>query len=397
LPNWDVANDNVVAQLQRLIRFRTVNPPGDELPLATYLRNTLADGGIDASLVETAPNRAAVLGTIKGSGALRPVMLVAHTDVVDVEADKWTTDPFAGIVQDGYVYGRGAIDDKGMLAANLVAMLLLQQERTERGAPFARDIIFLATPDEEAGGDDGMHWLVQNRPDLLQAEYAVNEGGRVRIGSNGLRTMLLQTAEKVSHIVTFTARGHAGHAGVPRADNAILRIGRALARVSGYASDPRHGVSPTILNGGAKFNVIPGEASVLFNVRTRPGESLDAVVGHLTTLVDDPEVDIHVVERGDEAPASPEGTAMYNALADCARVLDPSLTVAPYLSNGITDSARLRQLGVKAYGILPFPLTVEDEGRMHGHDERVPVTSLHFGLRLLFEAVRQVALGEGAR
>lgn len=393
MPNWDVANADVVAELQRLIRFRTVNPPGEELPLATYLRNTLTNAGIEASLVETAPDRAAVVGTIKGSGALPPVMLVAHTDVVDVEADKWTTDPFAGTIQDGYVYGRGAIDDKGMLAANLVAMLLLQRDRVEGAEPFARDIIFLATPDEEAGGEYGMHWLVKNRPDVLQAEYAVNEGGRVRIGLDGTRTLLLQTAEKVSHIVTFTARGHAGHAGVPRADNSILRIGRALARISEYASDPLHGVSATILNGGGKYNVIPGEASVLFNIRTRPGESLDAVVAQLTSLVSDPEVVIEIVERGDEAPASPEGTAMYEALAECAKALDPSITVAPYLSNGITDSARLRQLGVKAYGILPFPLTPDDEGRMHGHDERVPVESLHFGLRLVYEAVRRVALG----
>ncbi len=391
--DWDAVRDEVVTQLQRLIRFKTVNPPGEELPLAAYLRNTLTDAGIDASLVESTVGRAAVVGTIRGTGALPPVLLVAHTDVVDVEADKWSVDPFAGEIRDGYVYGRGAIDDKGMLAANLVTMLLLKRELDRTGATLARDVTFLAPPDEETGGSWGMGWLATHRPDLLRAEYAINEGGRIRIAPNGSRTLLLQTAEKVSHLVTFTARGHAGHAGAPRADNAILRIGRALARISDYASDPSHGVSPTVLNGGSRYNVIPGEASVHLNVRTKPGESIDAVVAHLIALIADPELVVEVVERGQDAPASPEGSELYSAIADSARALDPSIKVQPYLSNGVTDSARLRRLGVKAYGVLPFPMTAEDEGRMHGHDERVPIDSLVFGTRLIHDSVVRIARG----
>lgn len=392
-PDWDAARAGTVAQLQRLIRFRTVNPPGDELPLAVYLRDTLCDAGVETTMVETAPNRAAVVGTLRGTGARPPVMLVAHTDVVDVAAERWSTDPFGGEIRDGYLYGRGAIDDKGMLAVNLVTMLLLARELRETGERFPRDVVFLATPDEEAGGTSGMGWLAAHRPELLYAEYALNEGGRIRIGEDGGRTLLLQTAEKVSHIVTCTARGQAGHAGVPRADNAILRVGRALARISDYASDPAHGVSPTILQGGTRFNVIPGEASVLCNVRTRPGEPVDDAVAELVRLIDDPEVEVAIVERGEEAPASPERSELYDALAGWARTLDPAITVQPYLSNGITDSAKLRRLGVKAYGLLPFPLRLDDEGRMHGDDERVPVESLAFGTRLVFEAIRQVARG----
>jgi acetylornithine deacetylase/succinyl-diaminopimelate desuccinylase-like protein len=391
--DWARATADVVARLQRLIQFKTVNPPGDEHPLVAYLHATLTNAGIDATIIETAANRSALVATIKGAGTHRPVMLVAHADVVDVEADRWSVDPFGGVLRDGYVYGRGAIDDKGMLAVHLETMLLLQREAELSGVPFARDIVLLVTPDEEAGGEWGMGWLAAHRPDLLHAEYAINEGGRIRVGPDGRRTLLLQTAEKVSHIVTFTARGHAGHAGVPTADNAILRVGRALARVSDYAADPMHGVSATILQGGTKYNVIPGEASVLFNVRTRPQESIDAVVATLRTLVDDPEVAVELVERGEGAPDSPEGTLMYRALADSARALDPTLTITPYLSNGITDSARLRRAGIHAYGILPFPLSAEDEGRMHGHDERVPVESLAFGLRLIVGAVRMVATG----
>jgi acetylornithine deacetylase/succinyl-diaminopimelate desuccinylase-like protein len=236
-----------------------------------------------------------------------------------------------------------------------------------------------------------MEWLMIHHPDVLQrAEYAINEGGRVRIEPDGSRVLLLQVAEKVSHLVTMTAHGRPGHAGVPRADNAILGLGRALAKISDYAADPQHGVSPTILQGGAKYNVIPSQASVVMNVRTRPGESVDRVVADLTQLVDDANVTLAITERGTEAPPSPVDSEMYAAVAAAARAIDPAITVTPYVSNGITDSARLRQLGVRAYGVLPFPLTPDDESRMHGHDERVPVESVGFGLQLILGSVERI-------
>jgi acetylornithine deacetylase/succinyl-diaminopimelate desuccinylase-like protein len=389
--DWKAVRDETVMYLQRLIQFRTVNPPGDELAIAQYLRDVLEREGISVTLLQPSETRAAVIGTLKGTGEKPPVMLVAHTDVVGVEESQWTAPPFGGEIRDGYLYGRGAIDDKGMLAVNLMTMLLLARQLRETGATLVRDVIFLAPPDEETGGKDGMGWLAEHHADKLQAEYAINEGGRIRIGADGNKTLLLQVAEKVSHIVKLSAHGHAGHAGVPRADNAILRIGRALAKISAYASDPQHGVSPTILSGGSKYNVLPSEASVIINVRTRPNESIDDIVAHLVRLIDDPEVTVEIAERGEGAPASPEDSEMYNAIAAAARHLDPKITVTPYLSNGVTDSARLRRLGVKAYGILPFPLTAEDEGRMHGHDERVSLEGLEFGTRLIFDAITQLA------
>jgi acetylornithine deacetylase/succinyl-diaminopimelate desuccinylase-like protein len=191
--------------------------------------------------------------------------------------------------------------------------------------------------------------------------------------------------------VTITARGIAGHAGVPRADNAIVALGRALAAIGEFASDPAHGVSPTILQAGFKSNVIPADATATLNVRTRPGESVDAIVAELRRLVANPAVEVRVTERGDEAPASSDETPMYAAIADSARAIDPNVTVMPYVSNGVTDSARLRLLGVQAYGVLPFPLTLEDEERMHGADERVPTDALAYGVRLVHGAVRRIA------
>ncbi|MGI8507936.1 MAG: M20 family metallopeptidase [Gemmatimonadaceae bacterium] len=397
-PDWDAVTADVVARLQRLIQFRTVNPPGDERAIASYLFDVLQGAGIEARRIDTAPTRSAVFARIQessvGSRALDPIMLLAHTDVVGVDAERWSVDPFGGEIRDGYVYGRGAIDDKGMLAVNLVTMLLLQREVSSGKVRLDRDVVFLATPDEESGGAFGMQWLVQHEPGVLRAEYAINEGGRVRVAADGSLTLLIQVAEKTSHIVTITARGTSGHAGVPRADNAILRLGRALASISEWASDPAHGVSPTILAAGSKSNVIPDQARATLNIRTTPDQKLGDVVSELARLINDSDVDVTVEDEGEGAPASPEDSQLFAAIAATACALVPGITVSPYLSAGVTDSARLRRLGVKAYGVLPFPLTADDEGRMHGVDERVPVAALGFGIRLVFGAVLRTAAAE---
>jgi len=435
-----------VAHLQALIRFDTTNPPGNERRLAEYLVKVLESEGIETTLLIPAANRAAVIARHRGNGKRRPVIMLAHMDVVAVEPDKWSFDPFGGIVRDGYLYGRGAIDDKGMLAANLMAMLLLRREVINAGIELDRDVVFLATSDEEAGGACGMHWLVKHHRDLLDAEFAINEGGRTRIIEGGRRYLAIQTAEKISHMVKVTARGPAGHAAIPLDGNAIFRLGRALALISGYrepvtltpltrrffgelarvwpsdderlamsslvsgnqeaAADGaevlsripvfnavmRNGISATGLTGGVAGNVIPAEASAVLNVRTLPGHRIEEVVERLARCVGDPDVTITIDAKGDEAPASDPDSEMFRAIAEAAVALDPELTVVPYLSTGVTDSARLRLLGIDAYGILPFPMRQSDEERMHGHDERVPVESLHFGTRLIFDSIRRVAV-----
>lgn len=430
-----------VERLQALLRFDTTNPPGNELPLAKHLVEVLESEGIHTQLFEPSPGRAAVIARLKGNGSKRPVMLMAHMDVVDVERDKWSCDPFEGVVKDGYVYGRGAIDDKGMLACNLMCMLQLRRT----GAELARDVIFLATSDEEAGGEDGIKWVVSEHRDLIDAEFAVNEGGRTRIVEGGRRYLAIQTAEKISHAVRITARGPAGHAAIPLADNAILRLGRALARLADY-SEPvtltattrrfftelskmwpveieraamdalvssdaskseegarvlsgipvlnavmRNGISAVQVAGGVGGNVIPAEVSAVLNVRTIPGHRIEDVVERLRAALKSDGIEVEIVKHGEEAPGSDPDSPMFDALAAAARELDPAMTVAPYLSTGGTDSAHLRRQGIQSYGILPFPMVPDDEERMHGHDERVPVASLHFGARLIFEAIRRVA------
>jgi acetylornithine deacetylase/succinyl-diaminopimelate desuccinylase-like protein len=185
--DWSAVEAETIAQLQALIRFDTTNPPGNELPLAQHVAETLESVGIEARLLMPWPNRGAVYARLRGNGTRRPVMLLSHMDVVGVERDKWSCDPFGGVVRDGYLYGRGAIDDKGMLAANLIAMLTLKREVVDRGLELARDVVFLATADEETGGAYGMRWLVEKHRDLLDVEFAVNEGGRTRIIEGGKR------------------------------------------------------------------------------------------------------------------------------------------------------------------------------------------------------------------
>jgi acetylornithine deacetylase/succinyl-diaminopimelate desuccinylase-like protein len=166
---------------------------------------------------------------------------------------------------------------------------------------------------------------------------------------------------------------------------------RALSSIAVFNAVLRNGISPTVIEGGNQFNVIPDSAAAILNVRTLPGQSIDKVVQRLRAVVTEPGVTLEVTHRGEEAPASNSKSAMFEAIAEAARELDPAIAVVPYLSTGVTDSARLRKLGVQAYGILPFPMAQSDEERMHGTDERVPLKSLHFGTRLIFETISRIA------
>jgi acetylornithine deacetylase/succinyl-diaminopimelate desuccinylase-like protein len=400
--------------------------------------------GVETRLLEPTHNRAQLIGRIRGSGDRRPVILLAHMDVVGVERARWTHDPFGGEIADGYLYGRGAIDDKGMLAANLMVMLLLKRSLAESRRTLARDVVFIATSDEEAGGEWGMGWLVEHHPELLDAEFALNEGGRTRIIDGGRTYLAVQSAEKVSHVVALTAHGSAGHAAIPLADNAVFRLGRALDQLSRYAEPVmltdttrlffsrlaeiwpnavekkamqdlvsgdggaseegasilsripvfnavlHNGISPTMVRGGKQFNVIPDTAGVVLNVRTLPGQSIDDVVKRMRAAINEPGITLEITQRGEEAPPSDPSSELFNAIADSAHELEPAIAVVPYLSTGVTDSARLRRLGVNAYGILPFPMVQADEERMHGNDERVPIASLHFGTRLIYGAIERI-------
>lgn len=432
-----------IQHLQALIRIESVNPPGNEIGVARYLHDVLGKAGVAAELFEPAPGRGAVIARVRGTGARRPVMLMAHMDVVGVEREKWRQHPFSGEIADGYLYGRGAIDDKGMLATNLQAVVLLQRAVRETGVRPDRDVIFLATSDEETGGDYGIDWVLEHHRDLVDAEFALNEGGRVRVVGGRRVYAAVQCSEKVPHNLIVTARGPGGHAAIPHDGNAIVRLARALARIAAHeeplvlsditrtfmgavsavwpdvavreamadvaSEDParrdrgaralravpaldavlRNGISPTLVSGGIRSNVIPTEAEATLNVRVLPGEALDDLIARLRAVVDDPAVEFRVKSSGTIAPASPIAVPAWEGVAAAIARLDPALVTVPYLSTGATDSAALRGAGIDCYGILPFPLTQEDESRMHGHDERVRVEDIAFGLWLTCAIVEE--------
>jgi acetylornithine deacetylase/succinyl-diaminopimelate desuccinylase-like protein len=439
-----------IQHLQALIRLESVNPPGNEIGVARYLQDVLRGAGVEAELLEPAPGRGAVVARVRGTGRARPLLLMAHMDVVGVEREKWRQHPFSAGITDGYVYGRGAIDDKGMLATNLQATLLLQRAVRERGVLPDRDLIFLATADEEAGGTFGIRWILEHHRDLIDAEFALNEGGRIRVLDGRPVYAAVQCSEKVPHNVIVTARGPGGHASVPDERNAIVRLSRALARIAAHreprrlsaitrayleglssvwpeaglraamklaaGDDParadqgaeqlrseplldavlRTGISPTLVSGGTRSNVIPTEAQATLNIRTLPGESIGDVVARLREVTSDPAVEFHVKSSGLDAPASPVDSPAFAAIRAAISRMDPAIITVPYLGTGATDSAALRSAGIAGYGLLPFPLTRDDEARMHGHDERVRVDAVGFGLWLTCGIVEELAGSGGA-
>ena len=444
--SWEGALWDCIGHLQTLIRMDTVNPPGNEMGLARYLDDVLRGAGIATTLLEPTTGRAALIARIRGSGRAAPLLLLAHMDVVGVERSRWKTNPFGGEIVDGFLYGRGAIDDKGMLAINLQTMLLIHRHMVGEGRSLSRDLVMVATSDEETGGAFGIEWIMDHRRELLEAEFALNEGGRIRMSNGRAEYAAVQCAEKVPNILRVIAHGPSGHAAIPLRGNAIARLARAITAIASHtepvrltdvtrrffaglgeiwpdlrqrraftdvaSDDPalvvaaanviaelpnldavvRNGISPTVVAGGIRANVIPGEANVTLNVRTLPGESIDRLVDRLRGVVADHDVDVEILSRGSDAPPSPMDSPMFRAIEEAITALDNDIRTFPYLSTGATDSAALRRAGIQAYGLLPLPLTQEDEDRMHGHDERVPIASLSFGVKLVYDMVQRMTV-----
>jgi len=426
-----------------LIKINTTNPPGNEEAAAKYIAGILDKEGIKAELLEVAPGRSAVVARLRSAALADPskaLLLVAHMDVVGVERNRWTADPFGAGIKDGYLYGRGAIDDKGMLAANLAAFIALKRS----GARLNRDVIFLATTDEEQGGDASIKALIAKYWDKFAAGYALNEGGGVVLKNGKVLYAAIQASEKVAVNVAVVARGKGGHASQPTKDNAIVHLAAAVAKIGNYSApvhftsivrryfeqlavleddeigkwmrsleasdrgehaqkvvadaDPmwnsmlRDSIAPTTLMAGVRNNVIPGEARANLNIRLLPGDTLDPLLGELTKLVNDPQIRFEVQpDAGQVSTPSSLESDFYSTITKVAAQEFSGVPVLPFMSTGATDSAQLRWHNVQAYGFVPFPLTVEDHKRMHGDDERIPLASFSKGVDVLAKIVAEFA------
>jgi acetylornithine deacetylase/succinyl-diaminopimelate desuccinylase-like protein len=427
--------------LAGLIRINTTNPPGNELAAARYLAGILEREGIRAEVFESAPGRGIVIARLQAGAIPDPskaLLLLGHTDVVGVEPERWSTDPFGGEIRNGYLWGRGALDDKAMVVANLAVLVALKRAAT----PLARDVIFLAVGDEEAGGEHGINYAIGQHWEKIAAAYAINEGGRVIAKDGHVHYVGVQTSEKVPVNVEVIASGTGGHASVPRRDNAIVRLARALTKIAEYEppvkllavtrryfeglaeiedgdtgrwmraleqpgraelaaariadANPvwnammRNTISITVVHGGFRSNVIPAEARATLNIRMLPGESVQALVEELRKRVDDPNVRFEVgVPARQPAPPSSLDSELYATIERVSRDFYPGAEVLPLLSAGATDSAQLRLRNVQAYGLLPFPLAEEELARMHGDNERIPLDAFRTGIRYLHRVVSE--------
>lgn len=448
-PGWDRAEGQraTEAHLRRLIRIDTQNPPGNELRTALYFDSVLSGvPGVETHVLEVGDGRADFVARLRAANPTqRPVLVMGHMDVVGADTAKWSTDPFEPTVRDGRLYGRGAIDDKGMLAATTTALLALAEQRDR----LTRDVIFLGTAGEEGGPNVGVDWVVENHPELLDdAEFALNEGGRIRVQDGRVRSVNVQTTEKVYYNVVARATGPSGHGSVPLPDNALAALARAVARVHDWKApvrlnettrayferlarieedeemrramvtisaegasgeeleraaatlsrDPLHnavlrtGASLTLIDGGFRSNVIPSEGTATFNVRVLPGEDVGEIVAAMNRVGGEPQVVFELEgEPRESPPPSPVGSALFRAMEAAAGEMAPGAVVIPFMSTGATDGAVLRARGIPTYGILPMPLEMEDELRMHGDDERVPLPALGWAAEYVYRVLRGVS------
>src|SRR6202158_3492620 len=444
-PQPDLAKLAEEAQgwLADMIRINTSNPPGNEMAVAKYISAILQKENIPNEVVEITPGRAIAIGRLQAGPLPDPanaLMLLAHQDTVCVDPTKWSVDAFGAVIREGYLYGRGSIDDKAMLAANLATMVALKRT----GAKLGRDIIFLASTDEEQGGSASIKVVIEKYWDKIACAYALNEGGRAMLKDGKVQYIGIQASEKVSYNVIVTATGPSGHASMPRPDNAVVHLAAAVAKLGAYQvpADPntitrryfeqlakvedndtakwmraleqperadlavkhlseespmwnsmlRDSIVPTIINAGFRNNVIPSQATANLNVRMLPGHSIDGLILQFGKVVSDPQIKFKLApDSGENAPPSDITSTLYKTI-ERITPLDFTGTIAlPFLSTGATDSASLRLHKVQAYGLDPFPLNDIDDARMHGDDERIPIESFRKGVMFLYHVVSDFA------
>jgi acetylornithine deacetylase/succinyl-diaminopimelate desuccinylase-like protein len=440
LPDFNKARDEAVKFLGDLVKIDTSNPPGNEARAAEYIKGVLAAEGIPAQIYESAPGRGNLVARLKGSGKKKPLLLMGHLDVVGVERDKWTLDPFAGIIKEGYLYGRGSIDDKSMDAANLEVFLLLHRLKTQ----LDRDVILMAEAGEEGTTQFGVDFMVEKHWDEIACEYAFNEGGHIPEQNGKVQYVGVSTTQKVPRGFSLVAQGSSGHGSAPRVDNAIAHLAAAvdkvarweapmrlnettrrffeqMARISppekaqlyAHVQDPaaqqklhetepayysmlRTSLVPTIIKGGFRSNVIPADAEARFDVRALPDENMDALKADLTRLISDPAIHIVDAENVNQRPATPPsglGTDGFHALEHAQQKVFPGVPTIPIMQVGATDSAQLRARGVQGYDIGTV-MSQEDQRRVHGNDERLEIAGFGKFVEFLYAATTELA---GAR
>jgi len=427
-----------------LLRLDTTNPPGNERPAVDYLAGKLGEVGYEVTILESAPTRANLVARYQGDGRAQPLLLSAHLDVVEADPSKWEHPPFAGVVADGCLWGRGAIDMKNMAAMSVAILPRLAVDKPV----LARDVIFAGVADEEAGCDHGSRFLVEQHPELVRAEYAIGESGGFSLHLGSTTFYPIQVAEKGLCWVRARWTGEPGHGSMPRPDSAVIRMAHGLAALGAarmpvhatpYLTDfldavalrqpaiarplvkllarpellarllrlrPDAGIarslgallsntaSPTVVRAGGKTNVIPGVAEVEIDGRTLPGQTTEDFLRELRAILGD-DVELEVMREAPPIVTEPVRSPLYDLMARNLVAREPDAVVVPYMIPGFTDAKWFTQLGAKWYGFSPVKIERDSGIRFadmfHGHNERIPVAGLHWGTELLHSVVREFA------
>jgi acetylornithine deacetylase/succinyl-diaminopimelate desuccinylase-like protein len=443
--DWKSQQAEILRHHRSLIRIDTSNPPGNETKAVEYLKSVFEAEGVPSQVFALDPSRANLVARLKGNGSKRPILLMAHTDVVGVQRDKWPVDPFGAVLKDGYIWGRGSIDDKDKLAANLMVMLLLKRS----AAKLDRDVIFLAESGEEATTKPGIEFMVNQHLDAIDAEFALTEGGSATIDNGRVVSVSVSTTEKVPRAIRLVVNGTSGHASIPRVDNPLIHLAAAVQKVGTWqtpmrlndttrtyfeklaaisppdkaerykglmeparteavqqylrVNEPQHysmlrtSVVPTILNAGFRVNVIPSEAEATIDIRALPDENVPQFYEAMGKVIDDPAVKI--VPKPEElrpfGKPSRLDTEMYRALENAAGRTYPRATMLPAMLTAATDMSYLRAHGIQSYGI---GAATSDEDRLkfgaHSDVERIPESSLYSLVEFTWDAVTEVAMGK---
>ena len=440
-PNWSEVEVETLEHFRALLQFDTSDPPGRELPAADYLRAVLEAAGIPVETLYNDPERPNILARLEGNGDKEPLLIMAHTDVVNVDPEKWIFPPFSATVDDGYVYGRGAVDDKDNLASALMVMLELKR----LNIPLERDVIFLAESGEEGATQYGIEFMVNEHFAKIDAEFCLAEGGSVARVNREVQYAGIQTVEKIPYRVELVATGVAGHGSVPLQTNSVVRLAKAIAAIADWrspirlnettaayferlasispvdaaerylnvldpgravesdeyflANEPRHAsmlrssLSPNIFDAGYRINVIPSEARASVDFRALPDEDIPQFLEEIRRIVGDTVVEVSLGRRN----TRPRGQASLNTEAFAAIEAGINkhygVITLPTMSTGATDMAYLRNRGIQCYGIGPA-IDREDAALgfgAHSDQERILISELHRFVRFNWDVVLDLA------
>jgi acetylornithine deacetylase/succinyl-diaminopimelate desuccinylase-like protein len=429
LVDWHSLFDEAADALCRFIRVDTSNPPGRERAACDFLGEILRREGIDYTLYDAGDDRVSLRAVLKGDGSRRPFMLLNHTDVVPAERDFWDQDPFAGLIKDDHIWGRGALDMKGLGVAQLMTFLTLKR----LGIALARDVVFFAQADEEAGSEYGMRFIVREHPETVDAEYVFNEGGGGTTEVFGVERPVysIGVSEKGPLWLRLVAEGRPGHGSMPHDDNALDRLVRALYRVQSwdrplavppvlsdyfaglakagvYKGDPTvdglrtaaatdqrinamlsNTISATTAASGIKHNVIPARAEATLDIRLLPGVNPDEFQAELEAVIADPKVRIERVHVR-SSDANTTDTELFQVMEDVVHGFIEDAIVVPGMGVGFTDSSELRNRGQVSYGFSGGLNTPEVARGVHGHNERVSLESFKLNCQMVYEVTRRM-------